>query len=167
MRFPTGSPGQTVIHTQAHLFKASQARVQLRSFQHRDQIKEPHPPACLMAPRSCSVYAGNSMRGSKGAAFIGVAWILLACGENCIKAKAMEVRSILGQRLKIGDMRERADVVLKNAGIAYGYDRYQNRYQSTIADSRCGPYQAISVYVNFDSSERVSKIEVFETFTGP
>ena len=93
---------------------------------------------------------------------------LLGCGYDCLKPKTEEVRSLLEKELKVGDTPERVEEVLKNAGISYTYDRFQNRYGSTILDdSRCGPYQAISVYVYLDSLKKMSKFEVYETFTGP
>lgn len=92
---------------------------------------------------------------------------LLGCGYDCLKPKTEEVRSLLEKELKVGDTPERVEEVLKNAGILYSYDRFQNRYQSTIFDSRCGPYQAISVYVYLDSLKKMSKFEVRVTFTAP
>ena len=84
-----------------------------------------------------------------------------------MRPKTDHVRNLLEKELKVGDMRQRVDEVLKNAGIAYEYDRFQNRYQSTITDAECGPYDAISLYVNFDSSGKMAKIEVFGSHTGP
>jgi hypothetical protein len=81
-----------------------------------------------------------------------IAWILSACGGDCTSPRAKEVRDLLEKELKAGDVRERVDEVLTKAGIAYGYDRFQNRYQGTVTDPRCGQLQAVSVYVYFDSS---------------
>src|SRR5665213_1093635 len=96
-----------------------------------------------------------------------IASTLLAHGEDCMKPKTEEIRNLLRRELWLGDTREKVENVLKNAGIAFEYDRFLNRYQSTIADSRCGPYVAITVYVNFDSSEKMSKVDVFESYTVP
>lgn len=96
-----------------------------------------------------------------------VALALLGCGYDCLKLKTEKVRSLLDKELKVGDTPERVEEVLKNAGISYSYDRFQNRYGSTIFDSRCGPYQAISVYVHLDSSKKMSKFEVYKSYTGP
>ena len=92
---------------------------------------------------------------------------LSACMEDCLKAKTNEVRNVLNREIKAGDTRERVDEVLNSARIGYGYDRFSNRYQSTVTDAQCGPYQAISIYVYFDASGKVSKVEVFESYTGP
>ena len=86
---------------------------------------------------------------------------------DCIKSKAEEIRTRLNRELKVGDARAKVDEVLRVADIGYDYDAFQNRYQSTVRDSKCGPYQAVSVYISFDSSQRVLKIDVRETFTGP
>jgi len=57
--------------------------------------------------------------------------------------------------------------VLKDVDIKFSYDKYQNQYYSTIRDERCGPYQAISVNISFDESEKLSEIKVFESYTMP
>ena len=106
-------------------------------------------------------------RASNVAIVLMVVLALLGCGYDCLKPKTEEVRSLLEKELKVGDIPERVEEVLKNAGISYSYDPFQNLYGSTIFDSRCGPYQAISVYVHLDSSKKMSKFEVYETFTGP
>ena len=106
-------------------------------------------------------------RASNVAIVLMVVLALLGCGYDCLKPKTEEVRSLLEKELKVGDIPERVEEVLKNAGISYSYDPFQNRYQSRIADSRCGPYQAITVYVYLDSLKKMSKFEVRVTFTGP
>lgn len=83
-----------------------------------------------------------------------------------MKQKTEEVKSLLEKKLKIGDERQKVEDVLKDAGILYAYDQFQNRYQSTITDPLCGSGQAISVYVYFDSSKKMSKVEVFESYAG-
>lgn len=88
-----------------------------------------------------------------------------ACHGGCLKTD--EIRALLNQEIKAGDSRDKVDVVLKNAGIDYSYDANQHRYGSTIRDDRCGPWQAISIYVNFDLSEKVTGVEVFESYTSP
>ncbi|MDB5823134.1 MAG: hypothetical protein JWR21_1838 [Herminiimonas sp.] len=93
-----------------------------------------------------------------------VALTLSGC-DACMKPKTEEVRHLLEKELKVGATRERVDKVMKNAGIPYSYDQFQNRYQSTIFESRCGPYQAVSIYVYFDSSMKMSKVEVFDSYT--
>ena len=106
------------------------------------------------------------MRTSNAAILFITVWVLSGCGGDCMKPKTAEVRSLLERELKVGDKRERVDEVLKNAAIAHEYDRFQNRYQSTITDSGCGPYQAISVYVYFDALGKMTKLEIFESHTG-
>ena len=53
---------------------------------------------------------------------------LSGCGHDCIKQKTEELRSFLEKGLKVGDKLERVGEVLKNAGISYSYDRFDNRY---------------------------------------
>jgi hypothetical protein len=106
------------------------------------------------------------MRATNAAILFITVWALSGCGGDCMKPRTAEVRNLLERGLKAGDKRERVDEVLKNAGIVYEYDRFQNRYQSTITDSSCGPYQAISVYVYFDASGKMSSVEIFESHTG-
>lgn len=96
-----------------------------------------------------------------------VAWTFSASGANCISSKARAMKSALARELKVGDTRARAEEVLRAEGLVFAYDQYQKRYQSTVTSADCGPYQAVSVYVNLDSEEKVSKIEVLETFTSP
>ena len=88
-----------------------------------------------------------------------------ACHGGCLKTD--EIRALLNREIKVGNSRNKVDVVLKNAGIDYSYDAYQHRYGSTVRDDRCGPWQAISIYVNFDLSGKVTGIEVFESYTAP
>lgn len=88
-----------------------------------------------------------------------------ACHGGCLRTD--ELRALLNREIKVGDGREKVDLVLKNAGIDYSYDAYQNRYGSTVRDDRCGSWRAISVYVNFDLSGKVAGIEVFESYTAP
>ena len=84
-----------------------------------------------------------------------------------MKPKKEQVKGVLQHELQVGDPRDKVETVLTKAGISFTYDKYANRYQSNITDSRCGPYQAISLYINLDLSGRVSKIDVSETFTAP
>jgi len=94
-----------------------------------------------------------------------VALSLSGCNGDCMKPKTEEVRGFLKKELKGGDTRDRVEEVLKKAGIAYTYDQFQSRYQSTIFDSRCGQDQAISIYVYFNASNKMSEVEVIETYT--
>lgn len=82
-----------------------------------------------------------------------------------MKAKANELRNVLNRELKVGDTRDKVHEVLERANIGYSYDRHQNRYNSTVRDANCGPNQAVSVHVYLDKMERVSKIEVRESYT--
>jgi hypothetical protein len=94
-----------------------------------------------------------------------VSSIFSACSGDCLKARLADVRNLLHKELKTGDSREKVDKVLTDAGIAYEYDRFQNRYQSTVTDARCKHDEAISIYVTFDPSGKVSKVEIFESYT--
>lgn len=107
------------------------------------------------------------IQASNVAILLMAALTLSGCNEDCMKPETKELRDLLEKELKVGDTRERVEGVLKNAGIAYEYDQFQNRFQSTITDSQCGPYWAISLYVYFNSSNKMSKVEAFESHTGP
>jgi len=105
------------------------------------------------------------IRKGNRAVLLMVALALSGCNSDCMKAKTEEMRTLLENKLKIGDTRGKVDVVLKKAGIAYSYDRFQNRYQSTIYNSKCGDDKATSIYIYFTTSGRMQKIEVRETYT--
>ena len=94
-----------------------------------------------------------------------LAFTLSGCNGDCMRPKTEEVRNLFNRQLKVGDTREKVDEVLKKAGIGYSYDRFENRYQSTVYDSQCGPNQAASIYVYFDASNEITEVEVRETYT--
>ena len=57
-------------------------------------------------------------------------------------------------------------------GFTYEYlnygGQYRNEYSTTIWNiSRCGPYQAIGVIIRLDKANRLSTIEVSESYTMP
>ena len=93
--------------------------------------------------------------------------LLTACNAGCLDVKEQKVKNLLNSSLSIGDSREQVGRALKNIDIEFSYDKYSNRYQATIWDERCGPYQAISVYIILDESEKVSEIKVFKSYTMP
>jgi hypothetical protein len=103
------------------------------------------------------------------AAVIAATWIGvdLAASGDCLRPRADEIRGLLNSQLHVGDHADQVDKVLNGAKIAHDYDRFQNRYQGTVTDPRCGPYAAISIYVTFDHSEKLSKVDVFESYTAP
>lgn len=117
-----------------------------------------------------------------------------------------EVRQVLNNQLRIGDTREKIEVVLANVvakytqparepesgssysspdgtlvtesgnGFTYEYlndplyngGLFVNEYSTTIwNESRCGPYQAIGVTIRLDKANRLSTIEVSESYTMP
>ena len=90
---------------------------------------------------------------------------LSACCGNCLKTK--EVKNILNSKLSVGDTRGQVELALNEMDIQFTYDKFQNRFQATIRDERCGEYQAISVYISLDASDRMSKIKVLESYTMP
>jgi hypothetical protein len=96
-------------------------------------------------------------------AFILCVLAAVKCQGSCLKTN--EIKTLLQKNIKIGDDRKKVDAVLKNADIDYTYDEFQNRYGSTIRDAECGSWQAISVYVNFNKSGKVSGVEVFDSYT--
>ena len=79
-----------------------------------------------------------------------------------------EVRTLLNKRLKVGDTRQEIEAVLKDIGFSWTYTDFLKRYNTTLRDEkRCGAYQAISVYIKLDESERLKEIEVFGSYTMP
>jgi hypothetical protein len=106
-------------------------------------------------------------RADQMASVLVVALVLWGFNGDCMKPKTAEIRGHLDRELKVGDSHEKVEEVLTKAGIPYQYDQFQNRYQSTVFDQQCGPYDAISIYVYFDPSGRMSRIEVRETYTAP
>jgi hypothetical protein len=98
--------------------------------------------------------------------FIAFLTLTLAGCGSCMHRELARTRSFLGAELKPGDPREKIEEVLRKAGVAYVYDGYVNRYEGGIRADRCRDYSMISVYVNLDSSQRMSQIEIREIFTG-
>jgi hypothetical protein len=94
-----------------------------------------------------------------------IALFLTACDGGCLNER--EIEKLLYSELQPGDNREKVESVLTANGIAFSYDRFQHRYQATLADQQCGPNRAISVYITLDDSMRLSEIRVFESFTMP
>lgn len=92
---------------------------------------------------------------------------LAACADSCLSRKTHEVRAMLNTEIKLGDSRDQVEYVLKNAHFVYGFDQFQNLYQANVYTSECGSYQAVSIYVHFDSEGKVMKVEVFESYTAP
>ena len=84
-----------------------------------------------------------------------------------MKAKANAVRALLSREISVGDGREKVAHILDDAGIAFGFDKFQNRFQATVFDAACGQYEAASIYILLDAFGNVSKVEVFESFTAP
>jgi len=89
---------------------------------------------------------------------------MLGCSD-CINEKFIEVKTTLANQLKVGDSQKRVGEIFNSAGIDYGYDKAQSRFQSTVYDSRCGPGQAVSIYVYFDSTGNMTRYEVIKTYT--
>ena len=63
-------------------------------------------------------------------------------------------------------------VMESRSGFTYEYlnhgGQYENEYSTTIWNiSRCGPYQAIGVIIRLDKANRLSTIEVSESYTMP
>jgi len=75
-----------------------------------------------------------------------------------------EVREKLHSKLSIGDSRERVDASLKDTGIRFTYDKFQNRYNAAITEG-CSKYEAIVVLIIFDDSNKLSEIKVFKEYT--
>ena len=91
---------------------------------------------------------------------------LAACQRNCIRPKFLEIKTALERDIRVGDSKDQVANALGKNGISFGFDKFQNQYQSTIYDERCNPYQAVSLYIRFDEKAQVSKVEIFKSFTG-
>lgn len=97
---------------------------------------------------------------------------LTACNAGCLDVKEKEIKNILNSRLNIGDSREQVEQSIKNIDINFSYHEYSvyggsNRFEATIRDERCGPYQSLGVHIVLDESEKVSEIKVFKSYTMP
>lgn len=94
---------------------------------------------------------------------------VLATSSGCCPLDADEVREQLTVELRVGDSREKIEIVLRNAGIDFSYDKWTNSYGATIRDDEhCGPlsmYKAISVYIHLDDTGHLSRIEVSDSYT--
>jgi hypothetical protein len=104
------------------------------------------------------------LNGGKAVFLAFLTLTLAGCG-SCMHRELTQTRSFLEAELKLGDPRERIEEVLRKAGVPNVYDPYGNRYQSLITADRCRGSNVV-VYVNLDSSGRMSRIEAFESFTG-
>ncbi len=96
---------------------------------------------------------------------ITLALSLPACTEDCVKAKANELRNVLNRELKVGDARDKVHEVLGRAKIVFSYDQFSNRYQGNFRDANCDPKQSVVVHIYINAMERVSKIEVRASYT--
>jgi hypothetical protein len=91
---------------------------------------------------------------------------MTACGASCLKRKAQDTYQLLNSELKIGDGRQTIESVLTHEGIGYSYDKYMNRYNSTVYFRQCGDDQAVSIYISLDPSGKLAKIKAFASYTG-
>ena len=82
-----------------------------------------------------------------------ITFILSACNGGCLNLK--ETKKLLNNKLSIGNTRDQVKLALKNIDINFSYDRYQDQYYATIRDEHCNQYEAISVYLAFDESEKL------------
>jgi hypothetical protein len=106
------------------------------------------------------------MLNARKAMFLAFVPLFLAGCGSCMHRELTQTRSFLEAELKLGDPRERIEEVLGKAGVLYEYDPFNNRYQGLITADRCRG-SGVVVYVNLDYySGRMSRIEVFESFTG-
>jgi hypothetical protein len=105
------------------------------------------------------------IRTKKAALLTVIASLLAGCGGSCTSHRTEEIKALLNKELKVGDSKERVQEVLNGAEIKYSFDQFQNRYQSTVYDERCGQDDAVSITVSFDPSGKMLKVEVFESYT--
>lgn len=89
---------------------------------------------------------------------------LSACCSDLNKDR---IKSEISKILQIGDSREKVELVLKNHGIIFGYDEYENLYYSNIRGENCAFDKVVVVDVYMDKSGRVSKIETSYAYTMP
>lgn len=97
--------------------------------------------------------------------FVIVISILLnlsACSGGCLDID--EIEKELHSKLNIGDSREMVDASLKDTGVQFTYDKFQNRYNAAITEG-CSKYEAIIVLIVFDDSNKLSEIKVFKEYT--
>lgn len=75
-----------------------------------------------------------------------------------------EVEKQLHNKLSIGDTREVVDAYLKDTGIKFTYDKFQDRYQASITEG-CGKNEAIIVLIIFDDFNKLSDIKISKEST--
>ena len=106
-----------------------------------------------------------SRNSARAACLLLLSMVVGACQGDCLNERM--VRKQLESEVEIGQTREAAEAGMQRAGLSFSFDRFRSRFQSTVRDEQCDPYKAVSVYVYLDDAGRVSKIEVFESFTAP
>ena len=97
-------------------------------------------------------------------------WILLAVmslSSCCADLDKDKIRDELSKYLAIGDTREKVELVLKNHGIIFGYDEYENLYYSNIRGKNCSFDKAVVVDIYIDKLGRVSKIKTSYAYKLP
>ena len=100
------------------------------------------------------------------AGILTIACAMTACGGSCLKRKAQDTYQLLNSELKIGDNRQTIESVLTHEGIGHSYDKYTNRYGSTVYFPQCGNDQTVSIYIYLDQSGNLAKVEAFASYTG-
>lgn len=91
-------------------------------------------------------------------------FFVASCNSDCLSIQEKRVKELLNERLIIGDSRMKIEQEFHRIGIGLTFDKFQNRYQATIREG-CGTYEAISVYLNLDAQEKLSKISVLKSYT--
>ncbi|MDZ4790616.1 MAG: hypothetical protein SGJ17_05320 [Hyphomicrobiales bacterium] len=88
-------------------------------------------------------------------------------GANPEVAKNLSPK--LSSELKQGDSQEKIDKILRENGVGFSFNRFDNRYQGIIRNVSPGnPGQhAVVVHINVDENKRFLSAEVHDSFTAP
>ena len=87
---------------------------------------------------------------------------LAACDSDCVSVK--EVKERIHSVVSIGDSREEVAAAMDRAKVKVSYDKYNHRFQGALREG-CSSGTAVIVYLTFDGSDGLSKIEVFKSRT--
>ena len=107
------------------------------------------------------------IRYSRILVVLSIIFFSFSCNVNGDCLNKDGVKKMLFNEMQLGASREAIEMALNNMGINFSYDRFRERYQITLRDDGCSEFKAISVYIHLDKSQKLSKIQVFESFTMP
>ena len=90
---------------------------------------------------------------------------IVACAKSDLPA-ATQVQKDFEAALKVGDSSEKIEAVFKSRQLGASYDKYSNRYNSTMRSPKTD-FHAISIVVHLDAERRFTSVEAFDSYTMP